>query len=67
MGNVDWSGFGIPAQTQRKILASLCEVLKCGYGEVAIPIKDGKIIDVIETKRRRMDLREGGYAEDRGN
>ena len=59
MKNVDWSSFGIPSKTQRRILASLCEVIKCGYGEVIIKIHQHKIAEVNKLEKERMENGKG--------
>lgn len=54
MNNVDWTSFGIPSKTQRRILVGVLEVLKSGFGRVEIIVQNGKVLDIIQSKRERL-------------
>ena len=55
MSNVDWTSFGIPLQTIKRILTAVSVVLKCGYGEVVIKIHQHKIAEVNKLEKERME------------
>lgn len=50
----DWKCFEIDPQTERRILASVLEVIRAGYGSILITVHKHKITDIAKTEKERM-------------